>query len=604
MDTPKTDKLTLLLNSLPDRPGVYRFYDKKGRILYIGKAKSLKKRVSSYFTKEQSSGKLRVLVRKIDDIQHIVVNSELDAMLLENNLIKERQPRYNVMLKDDKTFPWIIIKKEPFPRVFYTRNKVRDNSEYYGPYASVKMMNALLELIRQIYPLRNCNLNLTQSNIRQGKFKVCLEYHLANCLGPCEGPQSEEDYQESMKGVRQIIKGNFNHVLQELKERMSEHAARYEFEKAQALKEKIDLLQRYQAKSTVVNPKVAHADVFTIITDEENGYVNYVKVVSGAIIQAHTVEIKKKLDEGPEELLARAVVDLRERLESDAPEIIVPFELEVSFPGVEVTVPKIGDKKHLLDLSEKNARYYRLEKYKQLEMVDPEKNTKRILETMRQDLRMNEPPKHIECFDNSNFQGDYAVSAMVCFRNAKPEKKEYRHYIIKTVDGPNDFASMEEVIYRRYKRLLDEGRSLPQLIVIDGGKGQLSASVKSLERLGLRGKITIIGIAKKLEEIYYPGDSLPMYLDKKSETLKILQRLRDEAHRFGITHHRKRRDKGTLKTDLTDIPGIGAGTAEKLLKAFKSVKKIKEAEQSEIGKVVGKSKADIIYQYFRSQKIS
>jgi excinuclease ABC subunit C len=599
---PKTDKLTLQLRSLPDKPGVYQFYDKEGRILYIGKAKSLKKRVSSYFAREQPSGKLKVLVRKIDDIQHIVVNSELDAMLLENNLIKEQQPRYNVMLKDDKTFPWIIIKKEPFPRVFSTRNKVRDNSEYYGPYASVKMMNSLLELIRQIYPLRNCSLKLTRQNIQQGKFKVCLEYHLGNCLGPCEGHQSEEDYLESLKGVREIIKGNFSDVLQELKHKMNEHASRYEFEKAQLVKDKIDQLQRYQARSTVVNPKISHADVFTIITDEENGYVNYVKVVKGAIIQAHTVEIKKKLDESPEELLSRAVVDLRQRLNSDSPEIIVPFELDFQMPGVEITVPKIGDKKHLLDLSEKNARYYRMEKYKQLEMVDPEKNTKRILETMRQDLRMNEPPKHIECFDNSNFQGDYAVSAMVCFRNAKPEKKEYRHYIIKTVEGPNDFASMEEVIYRRYKRLLDEGRSLPQLIVIDGGKGQLSASVKSLEKLGLRGKITVIGIAKKLEEIYYPGDSLPMYLDKKSETLKVLQRLRDEAHRFSISHHRKRRDKGTLKTDLTDIPGIGANTAQTLLKAFKSVKKIKEAELPEIEKVIGPAKAGIVFAHFHPEE--
>ena len=602
MPDPRTDKLTLQLRSLPDKPGVYQFYDKDGKILYIGKAKSLKKRVSSYFSKEQPSGKLKVLVRKIEDIRHIVVNSELDAMLLENNLIKEQQPRYNVMLKDDKTFPWIIIKKEPFPRVFSTRNKVRDNSEYYGPYASVKMMNALLDLIRQIYPLRNCNLKLTQSNIRQGKFKVCLEYHLFNCLGPCEGHQSETDYLESLKGVREIIKGNFNHVIHELKERMSEHASRYEFEKAQAVKEKIGLLQRYQAKSTVVNPKISHADVFSIITDEENGYVNYVKVVSGAIIQAYTVEIRKKLDESAEELLTRAVVDLRERLGSDAPEIILPFEIEVPFPGVEITVPKIGDKKHLLELSEKNARYYRLEREKQFEMVDPERNTRRILERMKQDLRMNELPKHIECFDNSNFHGEFPVSAMVCFRNAKPDKKEYRHYIIRTVKGPDDFASMEEVIYRRYKRLMEENKPLPQLIVIDGGKGQLSASVKSLEKLGLRGKITIIGIAKKLEEIYYPGDTLPMYLDKKSETLKVLQRLRDEAHRFGITHHRKRRDKGTLKTDLTDIPGIGANTAEKLLKAFKSVKKIREAELSEIEKVVGPSKANVIYSHFHSKE--
>lgn len=570
--------------------------------MYIGKAKSLKKRVSSYFFKELASGKLRVLVRKIDDIRHIVVDSELDAMLLENNLIKEQQPRYNVMLKDDKTFPWIVIKKEPFPRVFSTRNKVRDNSEYYGPYASVRMMHALLDLVRHVYPLRNCSLRLTRQNIQQGKFKVCLEYHLGNCLGPCEGHQSEKDYLESLKGVREIIKGNFSAVLQELKQKMNHHAGRYEFEKAQAIKEKIDQLERYQAKSTVVNPRIGHVDVFSIITDEESGYVNYVKVVSGAIIQAYTVEIRKKLDESPEELLTRAVVDLRERLGSDAPEIILPFELDISFPDVLITVPKIGDKKHLLELSEKNARYFRLEKEKQLELVDPEKNTRRILEKMKQDLRMNELPKHIECFDNSNFQGDYPVSAMVSFKNARPDKKEYRHYIIRSVEGPNDFASMEEVILRRYKRLMEENKPLPQLIVIDGGKGQLSAALKSLEALGLRGKITIIGIAKKLEEIYYPGDTLPMFLDKKSETLKVLQRLRDEAHRFGITHHRKRRDKGTLKTDLTDIPGIGANTTEKLLKAFKSVKKIKEAELSEIETVIGPAKAGIVFAHFHPEE--
>jgi excinuclease ABC subunit C len=592
------DMISLLLRSLPDKPGVYQFYDREGRILYIGKAKSLKKRVSSYFNKEQMTGKLTVLVRKIADIRHIVVNSETDALLLENNLIKKHQPRYNVMLKDDKTYPWIIIKKEPFPRVFYTRNKVRDNSEYFGPYASGKMMHALLDLVRHIYPLRNCSLKLTQANIREKKFKVCLEYHLGNCLGPCEGHQAEEDYKSSLTGVREIIKGNFGSVLQELRQQMNRHATLFEFEKAQVIKEKIGQLERYQAKSTVVNPKISNVDVFSIITDEETGYVNYIKVVSGAIIQAYTVEIRKKLDESPEELLARAVVDLRDRLQSDSPEIILPLELDIILPDVIITVPKIGDKKHLLELSEKNARYYRLEKEKQVELVDPEKNTRRILERMKADLRMNDLPKHIECFDNSNFQGTDAVSAMVCFKNTKPDKKEYRHYIIKSVEGPNDFASMEEVILRRYKRLIEENKPLPQLIVIDGGKGQLSAALKSLESLGLRGKVTIIGIAKKLEEIYYPGDSLPMYLDKKSETLKVLQRLRDEAHRFGITHHRKRRDKNTLKTDLTGIPGIGGHTAQKLLSAFKSVKKIQEASIAELEQAIGKAKAKVVHGFF------
>jgi excinuclease ABC subunit C len=602
MPSAETDKISLLLRSLPDKPGVYQFYDKEGKILYIGKAKSLKKRVSSYFNKEQSSGKLTVLVRKIADIRHIVVDSETDALLLENNLIKKYQPRYNVMLKDDKTYPWIIIKNEPFARVFYTRNKVRDNSEYFGPYASGKMMHALLDLVRHIYPLRNCSLRLSKTNIHQKKFKVCLEYHLGNCLGPCEGRQDEENYRASLVGVREIIKGNFSGVLHDLRQQMNLHATLFEFEQAQGIKEKIEQLERYQARSTVVNTKISNVDVFSIITDEESGYVNYVKVVSGAIIQAYTVEIRKKLDESPQELLSRVVVDLRDRLQSDSPEIIVPFDLDIILQDVVITVPKIGDKKHLLELSEKNARYYRIEKEKQVELVDPEKNTRRILERMMADLRMNELPRHIECFDNSNFQGTDAVSAMVCFKNAKPEKKEYRHYIIRTVEGPNDFASMEEVIVRRYKRLMEENKPLPQLIVVDGGKGQLSAALKSLESLGLRGKITIIGIAKKLEEIYYPGDSLPMYLDKKSETLKVLQRLRDEAHRFGITHHRKRRDKNTLKTDLTGIPGIGDHTAKKLLSAFKSVKKIQEASRKDIEVVIGKAKAKIVFDYLLKSK--
>ena len=592
-------KISLSLKTLPNRPGIYQFYDKEGKLLYVGKAKNLKKRVSSYFNRELLSGKLNMLVRKTADIKHIVVGSELDALLLENNMIKEYQPRYNVMLKDDKTFPWICIKNEPFPRIFPTRTVVQDGSQYFGPYASVKMMNTLLELIRQIYPLRTCSLNLTQKNIAAGKFNVCLEYHLGNCLGPCVGYETEEDYKLKFNGIREIVKGNFGAVMKELKDKMEAHAKDYEFEKAQVIKEKIVLLERYQAKSTIVNPKLGEVDVFSIIDGEEAAYVNFLKVANGAIIQAYTVEMRKKLEETPEELLAIAVFDLRTRLASEAREIIVPFTPDLELPDVTITVPKIGDKKHLLLLSEKNARYYKLDKEKQLELLEPERKSQRILGTMMKDLRMKEPPVMIECFDNSNFQGDYAVAAMVCFRNGRPDKNEYRHYNIKTVTGPDDFASMEEVIYRRYKRQIEENKPLPQLIVVDGGKGQLSAALNSLEKLELRGKITIIGIAKKLEEIYYPDDPLPLYIDKKSETLKILQRLRDEAHRFGITHHRKKRDKATLKTELTTIPGIGEETAKKLLVDFKSVGKIKKLSLEELEKSVGKAKAKVVFGFLK-----
>jgi excinuclease ABC subunit C len=594
---------SLILRSLPDKPGVYQFFDKEGKLLYIGKAKNLKKRVSSYFNRENLGGRLNMLVRKTAEIRHIVVGSELDALLLENNLIKEYQPRYNVMLKDDKTFPWICIKNEPFPRIFSTRTVTRDGSQYFGPYASVKMMNTLLELIRQVYPLRNCNLKLTEKNISEHKFSVCLEFHLGNCLGPCVGLQEASNYGENLAGIREMIRGNFSAVMRGLKENMEIHAKAYEFEKAQAIKEKIILLERYQARSTIVNPKIDEVDVFSIIDGEESAYVNYLKVAHGAVIQAYTVEIRKKLEETPAELLAIAVFDLRQRLASDAKEILVPFDLELELPGVVITVPKIGDKKHLLELSERNAKSYRLEKEKQLELLEPERRSKRIMETMMKDLRMKELPVHIECFDNSNFQGDQAVSAMVCFRNGRPDKNEYRHYNIKTVSGPDDFASMEEVIFRRYKRLLEENKPLPQLIVVDGGKGQLSAALNSLAKLGLRGKISIIGIAKKLEEIYYPGDPLPLYIDKKSETLKILQRLRDEAHRFGITHHRKKREKATLKTELTSIPGIGEETARKLLTDFKSVKKVRKLSLEELEKSVGHAKAKIVFDDFNRDSI-
>jgi excinuclease ABC subunit C len=596
------NRIEPLIKTLPGKPGIYQYYDKEGKILYVGKAKDLKKRVSSYFNKEATmSGKLRVLVRQIADIRHTVVDSELDALLLENNLIKELQPRYNVMLKDDKTFPWICIKKEPFPRIFSTRNVIRDGSDYFGPYASVKIMNTLLSLIRQLYHIRTCKLNLSAVNIRKKKFKVCLEYHLGNCKGPCEGHQTSEDYDETIAEIREIIKGNIHSVISRLKTLMKTHADSLEFEQAQAVKERLQLLEKYKSKSTVVSPKINNVDVFSIITDEAAGYVNYFRVVSGAIVQSHTVEVRKRLDETTEELLLHAIVQLRTRFESNASEIVIPVRLKESLPGVTFTVPRRGDKLQLLELSERNCKYYKLEKEKQLELVDPERHVNRIMAKMKDDLRMHEEPRHIECFDNSNFQGDYPVAAMVCFKNGKADKKEYRHFNIKTVQGSNDFASMEEIVFRRYKRLLDEGKPLPQLIVVDGGKGQLSSAVASLEKLDLRGKIAIIGIAKKLEEIYYPGDSLPMYLDKKSETLKVIQQLRDEAHRFGITHHRKRMEKGTVKSELTEIEGIGFTLTQKLLWKFKSVKNIKEATLEELKEVIGNKKGEVVYSFFRKQ---
>jgi len=600
---PHIKNLKTIISTLPEKPGVYQYFDDKGKIIYVGKAKSLKKRVSSYFNKDTSlTGKTSVMVRKIAEIRHIVVDTELDALLLENNLIKKYQPRYNVNLKDDKTYPWICIKNEPFPRIFPTRNVIHDGSGYFGPYASGRMMHTLLELTKQLYPIRSCSLNLSSKNIESKKFKVCLEFHIGNCKGPCEGLQTVEEYGQMIGNIKEIIKGNITNVLAQLRDLMHKHAQMLEFEKAQVVKEKIEILERYKSKSMVVNPKIHNVDVFTIITDDESGYVNYMKVVSGAIVQAHTVELKKKLDETPEELLSLAIADFRQRFDSNSEEIILPLEVELEIPDVIISYPKIGDKKHLLELSERNARYYMLEKRKQQELVDPDRHSKRILETMRKDLRMNEHPKHIECFDNSNFQGSYPVAAMVCFRDAKPSKKDYRHFNIKTVEGPNDFASMEEVIYRRYKRMLDENQELPQLIVVDGGKGQLSAAVTSLEKLDLRGKITIIGIAKKLEELYFPDDSVPLHLDKKSETLRIIQHLRDEAHRFGITHHRTKREKGTIKTALTGIEGIGDGYAQKLLSKLKSVKRIKEASLEDLQNVIGKAKGKLVFENFRKTK--
>ena len=591
--------LTSILKTLPANPGVYQYYDKEGKIIYVGKAKNLKKRVLSYFNKDTSlSGKVRVLVSRIHDIKWIVTDSESDALLLENNLIKEYQPKYNIMLKDDKTYPWICIKNEPFPRVFPTRNLVKDGSEYFGPYASVKLMNTLLDLIRQLYPLRNCGLNLNRQNIEAGKFKICLEYHIGNCLGPCEGRQTEEDYLQTIKGVRSIIKGNLGMVKNQLNELMKQYAADFAFEKAQVVKEKTDLLERFQSKTLVVNPSINNVDVFSIIEDEQHAYVNFVKVASGAIIQSHTIELKKKLDETTEELLTMAIADLHPRFSSGAAEIIVPVMPEFRLPDITYTIPQRGDKKQLLELSERNAKYYQLDKQRQKDLVDPERRTKRILETIRKDLGLKVLPEHMECFDNSNIQGNFPVAALVVFRNARPEKKDYRHFNIKTVEGPNDFASMEEVVYRRYSRMIAEEQSLPQVVIIDGGKGQLGSAMQSIEKLGLQNSIQLIGIAKRLEELYFPGDPTPLHLDKKSETLKVIQQMRDEAHRFGITHHRKRREKGTIKTSLSEIEGIGPATAQALLKKFKSVKNIRQASIGELEACVGKAKAQLILRHF------
>ena len=592
--------VTLQIATLPDSPGVYQYYDKDGKLLYVGKAKNLKKRVSSYFNKTQDNGKTRILVKKIETIKHIVVKTETDALLLENNLIKNYQPRYNVMLKDDKSYPWICIKNERFPSVFPTRRMIKDGSEYYGPYTSMKTVHTLLDLIKGLYPLRTCNYDLSEEKIRAGKYKVCLEYHLGNCSGPCEGLYSEAEYQENIEAIRNIVKGNFKDSLHKFKSQMKELAANLKFEQAQRVKEKIDILENYQSKSTVVNPKINNVDVFSIISDESYAYVNFLQLSHGAIIRSHTLEIKKKLDETDEELLQLAIVEIRQRFNSLSKEIYTPFEVELG-EDIKLHIPKLGDKKAILDLSERNAKYYRMERFKQAKIVDPDRHEKRILAQMKKDLRLSEEPRHIECFDNSNIQGTNPVAACVVFKNGKPSKKDYRKFNIKTVEGPDDFASMEEVVYRRYKRLLEEEQPLPQLIIIDGGKGQLSSALKSLDKLELRGKIAIIGIAKRLEELFYPNDPIPLYLDKKSETLKIIQQLRNEAHRFGITFHRSKRSKQALNTELETIPGIGEKTVVELLKHFKSTKRIASASFEELSKVIGPSRAKKLVEYFRNE---
>jgi len=591
--------LQLQIQSLPDGPGVYQYYDKEDKILYVGKAKNLKKRVASYFNKIHDTAKTNVLVKKIVTIKHIVVPTETDALLLENNLIKTLQPRYNVLLRDDKTYPWICIKKEAFPRIFPTRRMVKDGSEYFGPYTSFKTVNTILELIKELYPLRTCNYDLSKNNIEAHKFKVCLEYHIGNCKGPCEGYELLENYQKQVDAIREILKGNFKESQREFKKLMNDLASEMQFEEAQKIKEKIDVLENYQSRSTIINPKITNIDVFSIVSDESAAFINFLQISHGSIIRSHTLEIKKKLDESDEELLELAIIELRERFQLLSKEIIVPFKVDLG-ENIKITIPQLGDKKQILDLSIRNAKFYRIEQLKQLQIVDPERHSNRIMAQMQKDLRLTEEPRHIECFDNSNIQGTNPVSACVVFKEGKPSKKDYRHFNIKTVVGPDDFASMEEVVYRRYKRMLDENQPLPQLIIIDGGKGQLSSALKSIDELGLRGKIAIIGIAKRLEELFYPGDSVPLYLDKKSETLKVIQQLRNEAHRFGITFHRDKRSQSALNSSIESIPGIGEKTMLSLIQHFKSVKRLKLASEKEISDVVGVSKAKKITDFYKT----
>jgi len=601
LENERYDYLKSIIEVLPDKPGVYQYFDNNGNFLYVGKARDLKKRVSSYFTKSNKDNfKLKMLVKRIASIKHIVVSSESDALLLENNLIKKHQPRYNVLLKDDKTFPWICVKNEPFPRIFYTRNIIQDGSVYYGPYTSVVMVKTLLEMIRQLFPLRTCKLNLAQENIEKKKYKVCLEYHMGNCKAPCIDLEKDVDYNEYVKQIHQILKGNISQVSLKLKNLMKHYSADYKFEEAQLIKSKIEILDKYRSKSTIVNQRINNVDVFSIVEEEGFAYVNYLKVVSGAIVQAHTIELKKKLDESAKDLLSLAIIDIRQKIKSDAREIIVPLRLELPLGNLKFVVPVKGDKKHLLELSERNAKYYQLERNKKIVESKVENRTSRILETMKKDLRLKVLPKHIECFDNSNLQGTDPVAACVVFRNAKPSKKEYRHYHVKTVIGPDDFASMEEIIFRRYKRLLDEKQALPQLIVIDGGKGQLNAAVKSLEKLNLRGKMAIIGVAKKLEELYFPGDKVPLYIDKNAETLKIIQQLRNEAHRFSITFHRDVRSRSMTHSELDAIKGIGEQTKQKLLLHFNSVDGIRNAGFQSLKEVIGTGKANILVSYLNN----
>jgi len=594
----KSEEISLKLKSLPTSPGVYQYFDITGTIIYVGKAKNLKSRVSSYFNKNQENGKTIMLVKRIVDIQYIVVDTENDALLLENNLIKKYQPKYNIQLKDDKTYPWICIKKEPFPRIFSTRRLVRDGSQYFGPYTNVKVLNTLLILLKELFPIRNCSFDLSPKNIEQKKFKVCLEYHIGNCKGPCEGKESVEEYDNYITQIGHIAKGNLAPVLTMLKNSMQTYSDRFEFEQAQQMKEKLLLLERYKSKSTIVSPTIHQVDVLTLLEDEKSFFVNYLVISNGSIIHGYTTEIKKKLDESAEDIIGFVLPEFRERFSSESTEVILSHPVKLKIEGIDFFVPQRGDKKSLIELSIRNTSYYKMEKLKQEKIVNPERHSERILEQLKKDFRLQELPIHMECFDNSNIQGTNPVSACVVFKNAKPSKKDYRHFNVKTVVGPDDFATMEEVVYRRYKRMLDENESLPQLIIIDGGKGQLSSALKALEKLNLRGKVAIVGIAKRLEEIFFPGDTLPIYLDKRTESLKVIQFMRNEAHRFGITHHRNKRSKTALVSELTQIEGVGPKTQEDLMKAFKTVSSIKEKNLSELENIIGKAKAKIVWEYF------
>ena len=590
-------KFQSILSSIPDNPGVYQFYDSAGVVIYVGKAKNLKKRVTSYFSKNQS-GKTIALLRKTSDIRHIVVDTESDALLLENNLIKKYQPRYNILLKDDKTFPWICVKNEPFPRVFSTRNPVRDGSLFYGPYTSALMVKTLVTFIRQLFKLRTCSLSLTKSNIEDGKFKVCLEYHLGNCKAPCVGKQLNNEYAENISEIKDILKGNISGVIDHLNRLMAKYSAELRYEEAQVVKDKIDILSNFRSKSAVVSNTIRNVDVFAITQEADNAYVNYLKVVEGAVTQALTVELKIRADEEKESILGYAITEIRQRLSSDSPEIILPYLPDILFDKVKYTIPRAGDKQKLLELAERNAIYYKLEQKKKRMEHSPQQRTGKNLEKLKNDLHMPDLPVHIECFDNSNIMGSNPVAACVVFRNARPSKTDYRHFNVKTVTGPDDFSSMEEIVYRRYHRMIDENLKLPQLIIIDGGKGQLSSAMKSIDKLGLRERITVIGIAKKLEEIYFPGDSVPIYLDKNSISLKIIQHLRNEAHRFGINFHRDKRSSDMIKSDLDQIRGVGPKTKEILLKHFESVEKIKDASIEELENLVGSAKASVLMGYF------
>jgi excinuclease ABC subunit C len=594
--------LQTLISHLPEQPGVYQFFNSEGVIIYIGKAKNLKRRVSSYFAYSYNDYKKRLMVSKISDIRTILVDTEGEALLLENSLIKEYQPRYNVMLKDDKSYPWIVVRNEHFPRVYLMRNPVRDGSLYFGPYTSVGTVRASLDLIRQIYQLRSCSLHLTDEQIQKGKFRICLEHHLNNCKAPCTGLQTEEEYNETVEQIKAILKGKISSVIQHLRETMSEHAENYRFEEAENVKNKIAILEKYRNKSVVVNPTISNVDVYSYVDDVHCAYINYLHVVDGSVVQACNIEIVKKLEEDPAELLSLAIIDLRGRFQSQSTEIIVPFEPDTQLAGIVYTVPKSQGKKHLLELSLRNARNYQEEKMKITEQADPDRHDNRIMKTLKRDLHLSEMPVHIECFDNSNTQGTHPVASCVVFRHARPCKRDYRHFNIKTVEGPDDFASMEEIVFRRYSRMMAENVKMPQLIVIDGGKGQLNAAVNSLRKLGLEHSIAVIGIAKRLEEIYFPGDSTPVYLDKRSESLRLIQHLRDEAHRFGIIFHRNKRSKAMINSELQNIKGIGEKTAEQLLLHFKSFAHLKEVSEEEIVAVVGKQKTKLLMKYLQANR--